>query len=120
MNLESTIGLAIALLTLLFVFLEPSATGHSTDGPSIDNNRQLFSATYGTPLINGVGDDAAWQTAQWLPLDQIWIGAIPSADDFSGRYKIACDENNLYISALSALKAKTKIVGGSMPASLDS
>jgi len=99
MNRESTIGLAIALLTLLFVFLESAPTGHSTESPRVDQNQQLFSATYGTPLINGVSDDVVWQSAHWLPLDQVWMGDIPTAEDFSGRYKIAWDEYNLYILA---------------------
>ncbi len=73
----------------------PDKTGDA--GNSAD--KPLFTAVYGTPTINGLGDDEAWQNAGWLPLDQVWIGAVPNTDDFSGRYKLVWDENNLYILA---------------------
>jgi hypothetical protein len=99
MNRETFIGLAIAFLTLLFIFLQPKTNTAPPEAAADPLNRQPLSATYGTPLINGKADDPAWQTAEWLPLDQIWLGPPPTAADFSGRYKILWDENNLYLLA---------------------
>ncbi len=96
MDRNSLIGLAVALLTLLFIFLQPKSGQQPAEVPD-PLNRQPFAANYGTPLINGIADDPAWQTAEWLPLDQLWLGQQPSAEDFSGRYKILWDENNLYV-----------------------
>lgn len=62
-------------------------------------NRQQFAAAYGTPTIDGAGDEEVWQQAEWLPLDQLWIGTAPAPADFTGRYKLAWDENNLYLLA---------------------
>lgn len=63
------------------------------------NGKQEFSAVYGTPVLDGSGADDVWAASDWLPVDQVWFGAKPSAKDFSGRYKLAWDENNLYILA---------------------
>lgn len=98
MNRETLIGLAVAFLTLLFIFLQPKTNQPPAETPD-PLGRRPFSAAYGTPLINGKADDPAWQTAEWLPLDQVWLGAPPAAEDFSGRYKILWDENNLYVLA---------------------
>ncbi len=61
--------------------------------------RQEFSAIYGSPILDGSGADDVWAASDWLPIDQVWFGAKPSAEDFEGRYKLAWDENNLYILA---------------------
>jgi hypothetical protein len=91
-------GLSAALLVLLFVFWEKQAK--TEDGPSSPNpEKQLFSAIYGTPLLDGKADDLVWQNAEWHPLDQVWLGAPPSPEDFSGRYKLCWDESNLYVLA---------------------
>ena len=55
------------------------------------------------PAINGLSDDAVWQKAQWINIDQVWIpwqGKVP-ASDFSGRYKVLWSEktNLLYFVA---------------------
>ena len=43
-----------------------------------------------TPVI------PAYEKAEWKPIDQVWIGSIPSPDVFSGRYKIVWTEDRLY------------------------
>jgi hypothetical protein len=42
------------------------------------------------PKINGFADDAAWEQAQWIKIDQVWMPwkATISESDFSGRYKV--------------------------------
>ena len=98
MNRDTLIGLAIAFLAVLFVLFQPKTNQPPPEIPD-PLHRQPFRANYGTPLIDGMADDAAWQSAEWLPLDQVWIGQPPAADDFSGRYKVLWDENNLYVLA---------------------
>jgi hypothetical protein len=98
MDRDSLIGLAAAFLVVFFVvFLENPKPGVTEIiAPA---SKEHFSAGYGTPLIDGDPSDAVWENAPWLPLDQLWIGAPPTPQDFSGRYKLAWDENNLYILA---------------------
>lgn len=98
MQRESIIGLSIALLVVvLTLWLGPAGTPkHENEAPA---PKALFDAFYGTPTLDVKSDDAVWQDAPWLPLDQLWIGQPPSANDYQGRYKIAWDENNLYVLA---------------------
>jgi hypothetical protein len=47
--------------------------------------------------INGVADEESWQLAGWQPIDQLILGSMPSKEDFSGRFKIMWDEEQLYL-----------------------
>lgn len=42
-----------------------------------------------SPVVDGRADDPVWADAAWGDIDQVWLGAPPSAGDFTGRYKIA-------------------------------
>ena len=67
--------------------------------PLGSDGKQALSAAFGTPVLDGSAADDAWEAAAWLNLDQVWAGQPPAATDCSGRYKLAWDENNLYILA---------------------
>jgi len=62
---------------------------------------QLFAITapkaLTAPIIDGISNDATWQQSKWHPLNELIIGKQPSKDDFSGRFKIAWDEDKLYL-----------------------
>lgn len=98
MCLRFLLLLALALLGLTF-FSCKNGSAEKTDTPPASEGKVQFMALYGTPTINGASDDAVWQNAAWLPLDQVWIGMPPTPADFAGRYKLAWDDNNLYILA---------------------
>lgn len=98
MDRNSSIGLTVAFLVLAFLFWENKDSGSTASTPQ-NADIQHFVAGYGSPLIDGNADEEAWQQAAWLPLDQVWIGETPAPADFSGRYKILWDENNLYVLA---------------------
>jgi len=51
----------------------------------------------GAIVIDGNASERSWSLADWQPLDQLIIGEQPSADDFSGRYKVMWDDQQLYI-----------------------
>ncbi len=51
------------------------------------------------PVIDGSANDAAWEKAEWKPIDQLWLGTPASPADFSGRYKITWTAGKLYILA---------------------
>jgi len=97
MEKNSLLGLAIAFIVLLFLFWEKQDSDREIKPQT--HAQQLFSAQHGSPLIDGKPDDPAWEKAEWLPLDQVWIGNEPTPADFSGRYKLLWDEYNLYILA---------------------
>jgi hypothetical protein len=50
-------------------------------------------------VIDGVANESVWTTATWYTIDQVWTGAVPTASDFTGRYKLTWDQNYLYVLA---------------------
>ncbi len=50
-------------------------------------------------VIDGHGQEAVWQQANWYPLDQLILGQPVSNDDFTGRFQLAWDNNYLYLRA---------------------
>ncbi len=49
------------------------------------------------PVVDGVGDDAAWASAEWRSFHYLWLGEPPLLDDdFMGRYKIVWTPERLY------------------------
>ncbi len=47
--------------------------------------------------IDGLANEVSWQLAKWQPIDNLILGTQPSKDDFSGRFKIMWDEEQLYL-----------------------
>jgi hypothetical protein len=51
-----------------------------------------------TPMvIDGMANEASWQLATWQPINNLILGEPPSADDFTGRFKMLWDEEQLYL-----------------------
>jgi len=63
---------------------------------AIENNTSVKKAVE-IPKIDGLADDACWADTKWQTLDQVWLGEMPSAEDFKGQYKLSWSENALYI-----------------------
>lgn len=55
--------------------------------------------TKDTLIIDGIANETSWNKAPWYPLDKHILGVIPTAEDFSGRFKFLWDEKKLYILA---------------------
>ena len=51
------------------------------------------------PTIDGIGTDACWSSAPWYNVDQVWLGATPTAADFTEKFKVSWDANKLYVLA---------------------
>ncbi len=64
---------------------------------SEDRNRYLAPRSAEPLVVDGVADDAVWQTADWHEINHRWLGPEYSADDFSGRFKVAWNEQRLYV-----------------------
>nr|WP_269468592.1 sugar-binding protein [Alteromonas sp. ASW11-130] len=53
-----------------------------------------------TPIIiDGVAAEPVWQTAPWHSLNHHIVGAVPTKDDFWGRFKLAWNEDALFLMA---------------------
>jgi len=48
-------------------------------------------------IIDGIADEASWQLAKWQPIDNLILGTKPTAEDFSGQFKLMWDEKQLYL-----------------------
>ncbi len=53
------------------------------------------------PVIDGLGDDACWESASWFPIDQMWITwgePLLPFDDFKGEFKVmwSSETNEMY------------------------
>ena len=46
---------------------------------------------------DGIANEESWQSAPWRPINQLILGTMPSPEDFSGRFKIIWDEQQLYL-----------------------
>jgi hypothetical protein len=62
-----------------------------------DRGQYLAPRSAAPLLIDGVADEPAWQAAEWHSINHLWLGPDYSAEDFSGRFKVAWDERRLYI-----------------------
>ncbi len=69
--------------------LVSSLAGKAANYPA---NKTLVS-----PIIDGIANEACWTSANWAPIDQLWLGAAVSASDFSGQYKVVWTASKLYL-----------------------
>ena len=51
------------------------------------------------PSIDGLIDAHIWDAAEWHPIDQVILGDSPTAEDFSGRFKLLWRDDALYLLA---------------------
>lgn len=77
---------------ILFLLLSAAAVGQK-------KNDQLITVHHAGkyPSINGKANDDCWATAEWHPLDQLWLGEPYTSADFSGRFKLAWSEKALLL-----------------------
>jgi hypothetical protein len=54
--------------------------------------------TMQSPTIDGLANESIWnEQNSWHPIDQLWLGAPYSVDDFFGRYKLCWTEEALFV-----------------------
>ncbi|WP_018342574.1 PQQ-dependent sugar dehydrogenase [Cytophaga aurantiaca] len=79
------------LILLSFLFSTLTFAGNG-------NNYQAVRAQT-APVIDGNSNDACWTNATWYDVSYLWLGAQPSAADFTGKFKVSWTANKLYIIA---------------------
>lgn len=101
-------------LVIAMSFSNCEEKNNSSSGES-DERKDDFNAyfTDTPPVIDGVGDDPAWEKAEWQDINYAWMyqspmsptgtinpdGTVEKTDDFSGRFKVVWTEDRLYILA---------------------
>jgi hypothetical protein len=73
------------------------STGHA--GPTHAEGRSEYRAPRAAvvPSIDGVADEAAWETAPWRELSQRWLGPEYKDSDFQGRFKVVWAPERIYL-----------------------
>lgn len=65
-----------------------------------DERESFVALNTSNPItIDGKADETVWAQATWYPMDHDMIGNVPTPDDFSGRFKLAWDQGQLYLLA---------------------
>lgn len=77
------------LCLIICLFLSANVYAYALDAKKTNNE----------VVIDGLANEKDWAAATWYPLDQLMVGVMPSADDFSGRFKMLWDKGQLYILA---------------------
>ncbi len=54
-----------------------------------------FTAT--APTVDGIASDACWNDAAWVSINNLYLGAAYTANDFTGRYKMVWTASKLYL-----------------------
>ena len=62
-----------------------------------NRNQYLAPRAAEAPVIDGVANEPVWQAAEWHEINHLWLGPEYSAEDFSGRFKVAWTEQRIYI-----------------------
>jgi hypothetical protein len=73
------------------------STGHAE--PTHAEGRSEYRAPRAAvvPSIDGVADEAAWESAPWRELSQRWLGPEYSSADFQGRFKVVWTPDRIYL-----------------------
>jgi hypothetical protein len=90
----------IRALQLLLITTVSFATAQEQPlAASHDADRSHYLARFANvaPSIDGSRNDVAWESAQWRPLNNIWLGGPLEPTDFNGRYKVTWTEQKLYV-----------------------
>nr|AXS01413.1 glucose sorbosone [uncultured bacterium] len=94
------------LLFILALAAFITACKTSSPAPAAQAGNDDYTAYFVTtpPVIDGNGNDAAWENAKWQPISYEWMYTSPysrvkSPQDFSGRFKLVWTADRLYVLA---------------------
>lgn len=90
--MRSTILLSVIFILCFSCKSENSSITKGSSFPTI-------SKIQGDISIDGHASEASWESQEWMPLDNYWLGDVPTAEDFTGKYKLAWDDDYIYVLA---------------------
>ena len=85
------------LIVMLFMSCSKKSPTQQNEPETLPKGNYQAPLARTAPMINGIADDAAWESADWAKIDELWLGAAPTEQDFSGQYKIVWTPERLYI-----------------------
>ncbi len=92
-----------ALIPILLIFLSLLSACNTVSRKSekTSQKQHLKAILYAeqSPVIDARATEPVWEQQEWQPLDQNWVGEPYTAEDFEGKYKLAWDNNYMYVLA---------------------
>ncbi len=73
------------------------STGHAEPAHAEGRSEYRAPRAAVVPSIDGVADEAAWETAPWRELSHRWLGPEYSPADFQGRFKVVWAPDRIYL-----------------------
>jgi len=83
--------------TVGLLMLSAVASGQPGDTHLPDRNEYHAPRAPVAPTVDGVANDAAWNTAEWYAIDALWLGNEVAPEDFGARFKVVWTADKLYI-----------------------
>jgi hypothetical protein len=72
---------------------------NTENNEAAENQKDEIHYAKGDVQIDGKANEEIWDKAEWQQLNQRWLGDPYKENDFSGKYKLAWDENYVYVLA---------------------
>ena len=66
------------------------------DTPVDIKTERTVSFLENAPVIDGVAEEA-WESLEWFPINNNWLGKEITAKDFNGKFKLAWNESKLFL-----------------------
>ena len=73
------------------------STGHAEPAHAEGRSEYRAPRAAVVPSIDGVADEATWETAPWRELSHRWLGPEYSSADFQGRFKVVWTPERIYL-----------------------
>jgi hypothetical protein len=68
------------------------------DDTHVDGRSHYAAPRAGTaPVIDGIGDEAAWDQAEWREIRFRWLGPEYTPEDFAGRFKLVWTPESIFL-----------------------
>jgi hypothetical protein len=79
--------------------MDATSSNKSNSSSNSSSNLETITKVVGELVIDGHGGDKTWEALEWRTLDNYWLGEVPAAEDFSGKYKLSWNEDYIYVLA---------------------
>jgi hypothetical protein len=95
MSLAKSPSCIILAVFFFFACSKDNAVNPKTKKETPGYYKALQAST--APTVDGIASETDWDLAVWAPINQLWLGAAYTAEDFQGRFKALWSPDKLYL-----------------------